>query len=92
MDRLDREMIMSKLAPHSRKRPTRSNMLPKTLTEAQAKAGYRFLHRGSNEASTGRTIPYAETYRQRTGVGIDTPEERIQKASEEQARRQQSDQ
>lgn len=79
---------MSK-ASDSNLNPQADNMLPNTLTEAQAKAGYYMRLSVENAAcySSTRTIPYAEIYRERTAVNIETPEERIQKASEDQARR-----
>lgn len=83
---------MSKGLPRSRTSPRMKadDMLPKTLTEAQAKAGYLLLYSAVNASnySTARTIPYAEVYRERTSAGIETPEEHIQRAGEDQQKRE----
>lgn len=79
---------MSKRSPSTASAKA-EDMLPKTLTEAQAKSGYLLLFSAANASchSTARTIPYAEAYRERTSAGIQTPEERLQAASEDEARR-----
>jgi hypothetical protein len=63
-------------------------MLPKTTTEAQAAGGVVLIAQGANatQLSNSRYIPYSEFYRERTAV-IETPIERIQLASEDEARR-----
>jgi hypothetical protein len=64
------------------------DMLPATLTAAQAQSGYLLLYSTVNATcySTARVVPYTELYRERTAAGIETPEERLQKASERAAR------
>jgi hypothetical protein len=64
-------------------------MLPKTLTEAQAAGGIIVISGAINAAhlSNSRQVPYAEMYRERTGV-IETPIEHIQRAAEDEAKRQ----
>ena len=63
-------------------------MNTKTLTEAQAAAGIIEICHGANATylSNGREVPYAEIYRDRSGL-IETPVERLQRAGEDEARR-----
>jgi hypothetical protein len=60
----------------------------KTLTEAQAAGGIIVISSAINAAhlSSARQVPYAEMYRQRTGI-IETPIEHIQRAVQDEAKR-----
>ena len=61
--------------------------IPMTLTEAQTRAGYSVFVVGSYRTqSTSRFIPYAEIYRGRSGM-METPAQHLQKAVEEEKRR-----
>ena len=66
-------------------------MPDKTLTEALASGQVVEIYRGLSAASfasfsSAREIPYAEVYRERTGI-VETPIERMQRAAEDEARR-----
>jgi hypothetical protein len=69
-----------------------AEMVASTLTEAQAEAGLVVISSVVNAAhlSSSRQVPYAELYRERTGV-IETPIEHIQRAAEDQAKRMDRD-
>ena len=61
--------------------------MPKTLTEAQARAGYSVFVVGSYRTqSTSRFIPYSEIYQGRSGM-METPAQNLQKAVEEEKQR-----
>jgi|GEM_PF-2047090 len=61
--------------------------IPETLTEAQMRAGYSVSVIGSYRTqSTSRFIPYAEIYRGRSSI-METPAQQLQKAAEEERRR-----
>jgi hypothetical protein len=65
------------------------NQMPTTtLTEALAAGRIVEMCRLENAAhlSNARQIPYAEIYRERSGL-IETPIERIQRAAEDEAKR-----
>jgi hypothetical protein len=59
-----------------------------SLTEAQAAGGIVEIRPRINGAhlSNAREVPYAEIYRDSTGL-IETPIERIQRAAEDETRR-----
>jgi hypothetical protein len=63
-------------------------MPPKTLTEAHAAGGIIEIYQGANATylSNAREVPYAEIYRDRSGV-IETPVQRLQRAGQDEARR-----
>jgi hypothetical protein len=60
-----------------------------TLTDAARKSGLLVVTQGQNSASwsNSREVPYAELYRSRTG-NMETPAENLQRAAEEEARRE----
>ncbi|MBU1743466.1 MAG: hypothetical protein KJ649_01005 [Proteobacteria bacterium] len=61
--------------------------MPKTLTEAQARAGYTVFVVGSyRNQSNSRFIPYSEIYQGRSSM-IETPAQYLQKAVEEEKQR-----
>ena len=62
--------------------------LPATLTAAAAQACVFVMMTGvtSSLASNARAVPYAERYRQASGL-METPAEYIQKAAEDEAKR-----
>lgn len=61
--------------------------MPKTLTEAQARAGYSVFVVGSYRTqSNSRFIPYSEIYQGRSGM-METPAQYLQKAAEEEKQR-----
>ena len=64
-----------------------SSSIPKTLTEAQARAGYSIYIVGSYRTqSNSRFIPYSEIYQGRNGI-METPTQHLQKAVDEEKQR-----
>lgn len=62
-----------------------------TLTEASRMSGLLVITRAQNSSlTTARAIPYSERYSQRTGL-METPVENLQRAAEEEARRESKD-
>jgi len=61
--------------------------IPKSLTQAQERGGYSIVVMGSYQTqSNSRVVPYAETYRGRSGM-MDTPVQHFQKVLEEEKQR-----
>jgi hypothetical protein len=60
---------------------------PELITDVQERSGMQvFLVEAGLSYSTARQIPYAEAYRDRTGL-IATPMEELQRAAEDEAAR-----
>lgn len=60
--------------------------LPRLLTDAQSAQPTLVFRYKSRTLTNMRTIPYAERYRQHSGIW-ETPEENLQRAGEDDARR-----
>jgi hypothetical protein len=61
--------------------------IPESLTQAQERGGYSVVVMGSYQTqSNSRVVPYAETYRGRSGM-MDTPVQHLQKVVEEESHR-----
>ena len=62
--------------------------LPRLLTEARARNPVQVIVTGGvRTESSVRVLPYGDRYRDQTGLG-ETPEERLQRAVDEQERRE----
>lgn len=64
---------------------TSEHAMPKTLTDAIVMSGVVAMYVGEN-LSSARTVPYAEFYRQQTGL-IETPVQMIQRAADDEEKR-----
>jgi hypothetical protein len=61
--------------------------LPKLLTEARAKNPVQVVLPGTPTESSVRAVPYVDRYHDQTGL-TETPEDRLQRAADEQEQRE----